>query len=190
MRTPYLAESEFVSLDAGRMNYQEGEPIEIRSRLRKNGMTPLKDAEVQALIEREGAPPIMINLAPNQELPGLYNGTAINLAPGSYRVKVSANGVPQEMLNIATEFIVSAKPSIELEKKSADVVSLARLAESTGGKYLDEKELPKLVDLLEPFSQGKIIETETLLWQSYFWFIPVVILLTLEWLLRKRIGLI
>jgi hypothetical protein len=190
MRTPYLAESEFVSLDAGRMNYQEGEPIDIRSRLRKNGTTPLKDAEVQALIEREGAPPVMINLAPNQELPGVYNGTAINLPPGSYRVKVSANGVPHEMLDIATEFIVSAKPSIELEKKSADVSSLSRLAEATGGKYLDEKELPRLVDLLEPFSQGKIIETETLLWQSYFWFIPVVILLTLEWVLRKRIGLI
>jgi uncharacterized membrane protein len=190
MRTPYLAESEFASLDAGRMNYQEGEPIEIRSRLRKNGTTPLKDAEVQALIERDGQPPIMINLTPNQEIPGVYNGTAMNLPSGNYRVKVSANGVPREMLDIATEFNVTAKPSIELNEKSADVVSLKRLAESTGGKHLKEGELSNLIDLLQPYSQGKIIETETLLWQSYFWFLPVVTLLAIEWLLRKRLGLI
>jgi hypothetical protein len=190
MRTPYLAESEFVSLDAGRMNYQEGEPIEIRSRLRKNGTTPLKDAEVQAIISRDGLPPIVINLTPNQELPGIYNGTATNLPAGNYRVKVFANGVPREMLDIETEFNVSAKPSVELNEKSADVVSLKRLAESTGGKYLSESELPNLIDLLQPYSQGKIIETETMLWQSYYWFVPVVILLAIEWLLRKRLGLI
>jgi hypothetical protein len=28
------------------------------------------------------------------------------------------------------------------------------------------------------------------LWQSWWWFIPIVLLLTLEWILRKRAGML
>jgi len=39
-------------------------------------------------------------------------------------------------------------------------------------------------------SKGRIEESETILWQSWWWFVPIVGLLTIEWILRKRSGLI
>jgi hypothetical protein len=35
-----------------------------------------------------------------------------------------------------------------------------------------------------------VVETETVLWQSYWWFSAVLSLLTIEWILRKRLGLV
>ena len=39
-------------------------------------------------------------------------------------------------------------------------------------------------------SQGKVIESDTVLWQSWWWFTPLLGLLTAEWLLRKRAGML
>jgi hypothetical protein len=39
-------------------------------------------------------------------------------------------------------------------------------------------------------SRGKVIESKTVLWQSPWWFWSVILLLTGEWVLRKRWGLL
>ena len=39
-------------------------------------------------------------------------------------------------------------------------------------------------------SEGRVIESDTVLWQSYWWFLPIVALLTIEWIIRKRAGLL
>ena len=39
-------------------------------------------------------------------------------------------------------------------------------------------------------TKGRIVVTETELWRSYWWFAPIMLLLTTEWLLRKRALLV
>jgi hypothetical protein len=39
-------------------------------------------------------------------------------------------------------------------------------------------------------STGQVIESDTVLWQSWWWFLPIVLLLTIEWILRKRFGML
>jgi len=67
---------------------------------------------------------------------------------------------------------------------------LRRVSVASGGRYLREEEAGVLEKLLEPLSEGKVIELDTALWQSYYWFLPLAILLGLEWYLRKRLGLL
>jgi hypothetical protein len=64
------------------------------------------------------------------------------------------------------------------------------MASATGGEYLREENISRLTDLLAPMSQGRVIESDTILWQSYWWFALVVLLLTAEWILRKRAGML
>ncbi len=64
------------------------------------------------------------------------------------------------------------------------------MAAESGGAYFREEDTQALADRLRPFSDGRIIEREVVLWQSFWWFVPLVALLTLEWVLRKRAGLI
>ena len=64
------------------------------------------------------------------------------------------------------------------------------LAEASGGSYVREEDIGRLPELLGPLSSGRVVESETLIWQSYWWFAAIVILVTTEWLLRKRAGLL
>jgi hypothetical protein len=36
----------------------------------------------------------------------------------------------------------------------------------------------------------EFVESDTVLWQSYWWFVPIVLLLTIEWIIRERAGLL
>ncbi|MEI8064388.1 MAG: hypothetical protein WCH84_10025, partial [Verrucomicrobiota bacterium] len=67
---------------------------------------------------------------------------------------------------------------------------LQQMARASGGEYYREEDATKLINSLDPLSKGRIEESETILWQSWYWFVPVIALLTTEWILRKRTGLI
>ena len=64
------------------------------------------------------------------------------------------------------------------------------MAQASGGRFFREEELDRLAGVLEPLSSGRVIESDMFLWQSYWWFTLVILLLTLEWLLRKREGML
>jgi hypothetical protein len=64
------------------------------------------------------------------------------------------------------------------------------MAAAAGGEYLREENVDRLPELLAPMSEGKVIESDTVLWQSFWWFLPIIGLLTVEWIIRKRAGLL
>jgi hypothetical protein len=47
-----------------------------------------------------------------------------------------------------------------------------------------------LVELLEPLSKERVFESDTLIWQSWAWFLPMLLLLTAEWAMRKWTGML
>ncbi|MDZ4849028.1 MAG: hypothetical protein SGI77_07020 [Pirellulaceae bacterium] len=190
MRAPYVVESDFVSLDAGRMTYKPNDAIEIRCRLKQDDLSPLEHANVEAIIERDGQRALSLSLEADSALPGVYRGTAANLPAGNYTVTISASGVPRQALAVSTKFVIVEPESVELNKQNSDIETLRRVAELTGGRYIPEKELPSLIEHLKPLSHGRIVQSETILWQSYYWFLPVLACLSVEWWLRKRAGLI
>jgi hypothetical protein len=78
----------------------------------------------------------------------------------------------------------------EMTQTSANETLLKQIAAASGGDYLREEELFRLPELLSPLSSGRVVESDTQIWQSYWWFAAIVILLTVEWVLRKRAGLL
>jgi hypothetical protein len=46
------------------------------------------------------------------------------------------------------------------------------------------------VSRLEPLSHEKVLESDLPLWQSWWWFLPILGLLSLEWVLRKWAGML
>ena len=50
--------------------------------------------------------------------------------------------------------------------------------------------MQRLVELLGPASDHREITKEIQLWQSYWWFVPIMLLLTAEWILRRTKGLV
>ena len=190
MPRPYAVSDDYVSLDTGAPTYANGDTVDIRVRLRGTHGRPVTDATVDAVLRKEGQIVSTVTLDPDESGSGVYRGRTGQLLEGRYEVSVRASGFSHEALRACTSFLVQPPQSRELELIACNDELLEEMARSSGGQYLREEQFGQLADLLEPLSSGLVIESDTLLWQSYWWFAAIILLLTIEWLLRKRAGLL
>jgi hypothetical protein len=145
---------------------------------------------VDAVLYRDGARIATMRLAPDENAGGLFRGRTAELEPGSYEVGIESAAIPERDARARTSFRVEPRKTGELTQLSLNEELLRQMATESGGQYLREENIGRLTDLLAPLSRGKVQETSTVLGQSYWWFIPIILLLTAEWILRKRAGLI
>ncbi len=185
---PFAARDKFVQLDAGQLTYQPGEQADIRARLRDAEGRPVSDASVNAVLWRDGQKVATITLSPDEG--GLYRGRTTALDSGSYELSVDTAAVPAEQLKARTQFAVTARENAERTLLSLNEDLLRQVSLAGGGEYLREEQADALIEKLAPLSSGQVIESDTVLWQSWWWFIPIVLLLMTEWILRKRFGLL
>ena len=190
MEPPYAARDKYVSIDAGGPLYRTGEKALIRVRLRDRAGKPLSGAEARAVVFRDGRKVAVIPLEGDPAGGGSYRATTPELEPGSYEVGVSVEGFSELELRARASFEVEPRKEKEYAVLSCNETLLKRMAQLSGGIYLREEEAGSLPGLLAPLSEGRVVVTETRLAQSYWWFIPFVLLLTVEWILRKRLGLL
>lgn len=218
MCLPMSVQGQFVAIDSGKLVYQPGETISIRSRLRNAQGEPATGLTVEAAVTQIGTSPdtsnttepvddqasntsseansagsrvvAVVPLSSDAAIAGVYSGQINAPAGGNYQVSIIAPGLTSSALAIHSEFAVVEPDGGEMDQLSCDEPLLMKLAEITGGKYLPEERGHELADLLRPLSRGKIVESDSLIWQSYWWFVPIVLLLSFEWWLRKRAGLI
>jgi hypothetical protein len=131
-----------------------------------------------------------VTMQPDASITGLYRAEIASLPPGEYAVSVTAAGIPDSSLNVSCPFAVSEPVDAEYQELSCHESLLRELAETTGGVYLSEATADRLGAILAALSDAEAVETRTALAESYFWFIPLVMILALEWWLRKRAGLL
>lgn len=190
MAPPFSVNNEFVSLDAGKPQYEVGERIEIRSRLRDSRGEPYTNQSVTAILEDDAGREFRLRLDPDDQIPGDYSSSTQGLEPSSYGVQLEVSGIPNSALQVRTNFSVSAPQSIELSATTCNEELLKTIASTTGGDYFHESDISGLVQRLRPLSGGSISLRTTVVWDSYWWFSAGMLLLVIEWILRKRSGLV
>lgn len=190
MPRPFAVSDKFVDIDSGPVNYDSGDSASIRLRLRGLDGKPMSDSTVDAIVWKDGRAVSTVSLDSDADVPGLYRGNTGALAEGDYEVSVRASGFSQEALKARGRFIVSGAESGELNETACNEDLLKQMAAESGGVYLREEQMAQLSELLSPLSNGRVVESDTVLWQSYWWFSAILILLTAEWFLRKRAGLL
>ena len=187
---PYAVQDQFVKLDAGSPTYRPGERAEIRARLRDREGKPMFSAKIEAQLMRDGRKVATIPLEAGDNRSGSFRGLTGSLEPGQYEVALAVQGMNDSDLRARAKFTVEAPLSIERRAVIMDEDLLKQMAQRATGRYYREEDIAKLIARLEPTSRGRIIVTETALWRSYWWFVPIMLLLTTEWLLRKRAGML
>jgi hypothetical protein len=117
---------------------------------------------------------------------GIFEGSVSNLAEGSYRAWLASptvDGNPP-----AADFAVLPPPG-EQARLAMDATDLRLAAKTSSGKFYDMAAVERLVDDLP---EGRQVRVESLpsvpIWNSAVLASLFVGLLTLEWLLRKRLG--
>jgi uncharacterized membrane protein len=190
MRTPMSVNSEFVSLDSGPILHPVGEEVELRVQLRDSSGRPADGLVPQARLQTQDASDSLLPLRENTELPGTYTAILKELKAGDYRVSVEAAGFSREALDVAVSFTVTEPESLEMQTVTCNEQLLQEWAFTTGGAFVNETDADKLIEQIRPLSGGRFVELDNVLWQTYGWFLTVILLLTLDWWLRKRVGLV
>ncbi|OYP36826.1 hypothetical protein [Rhodopirellula sp. MGV] len=190
MDPPYSASDQFVSLGTDRVEYSAGDPVEVRARLRDGRGNPVTDTTVDAMVMRDGIVIATVPLSVDQPERGTFKGLLQTLSPGEYTVRIRASGFDESALLATTPIWINQPRNAEMLRMSLNETTLREIASAGGGDYYHESDAQGILQHLKPLSSGTIIETDTVLWQSYFWFLPIIALLSVEWWCRKRAGLV
>jgi hypothetical protein len=190
MPRPFAVSDDYVSIDTGAVRYDFGEAVDVRVRLLDLEGRPAIDASAEALVWKDGQLMSTISLNADADVAGIYRGRIGALPEGDYEVSVRAAGYSDAVLKARSRFVVQPPESGEMTQTAANEILLKQMAAASAGVFLREEDMQRLPELLAPLSSGRVIESETLIWQSYWWFGAIVLLLTIEWILRKRAGLL
>ena len=122
------------------------------------------------------------------ETAGSFRDTQL---PGDYTIEVSATRQGKPLGTVRARFVVSQQ-DLELDNSSADLDSMKVVAKTSLGEVIEPERLPKwLAELMKKTDYLNVKqETKKTLWDQWPPFLCVVFLLTLEWFLRKRWGLV
>jgi uncharacterized membrane protein len=190
MQPPYSASDDFVSLATDKIQYPVGQSPLVRTRLRDASGRAVGDTTVDAVIMSEGEIVTTVPMEVDNAARGTYRGSVPSLVPGRYEVKIRAGGFDTRALRASTPFWVGGQPSEEWNQLSVDTNNLKNISKQGGGVHLSESSADEILKSLQPLSTGRIISTDHILWQSFWWFAAVLALLGAEWYLRKKASLV
>ena len=189
MEPPFAVQDAFIALDSGPTTYELEETAPIRVRITNPQLAANPNLKPEAVILREGRVFGTVPLDPDPQS-FTFRGETAPLESGDYEVRVRIPGVPDGLIKASTAFTVATNPFGELGRLHCDELLLRQIAKDSGGEYYREEEMQRLVELLGPASDHREITEEIQLWQSYWWFAPIMLLLTTEWILRRTKGLV
>jgi len=114
-------------------------------------------------------------------------------APGDYTVLVKASDATGELGQARTRFLVYEE-DLELARPEADLTAMQGLADRTpGGQVFAPEEFDQLLELLRqaPKSLERPVDSPpTTLWDKWPVMVMFILLLSAEWGLRKKWGLV
>ena len=106
---------------------------------------------------------------------------------GRYTVRLSSPAAGVEDITVPLEVTV---PRVELNDPKLDRVSLTRVAEATGGKVIEFADVSKLPELIPSAEKDIPLISRSLLSTAPLALLVFTALITAEWILRKRQGLV
>lgn len=182
-------------LTTDRRQYDTGESVDIRLRLGNNRLATASNTPARVLLETAGQQRRQLSLTQNPTSPRDYSGTIPGLAPGSYRVVLLEPIVPDNPPS--TQFSVTALPG-EMAQPEMDRQAMNAAAETTFGKFYfaySAASAAELADqLIADLPAGRRLPLEVLpalpLWNHWILMATLLGLLTTEWVLRRRKGLL
>lgn len=174
-----------------RLVYGPEDPINVMARVLNEDFSGVEDAQLEAVLRNsEGRELTRTRLAPRAESHGFYEAV---LPPQGRADACMLEVVRLDTLtreSVETSLLVTAsRRPIEMGNVRPERTVLEALAKGTGGKVV----APEAVrTLAEAFGEGRRVVQERReypLWNNPFVLVLLALLLTAEWLLRKKGGL-
>lgn len=183
-------ESEHLRIESGKLVYQEGEEITFRADLTGETGEPETDAVIEITITDEEAEERSYSMLHRGS--GHYYLSSGSMAAGNYQYSAEARKNGRTIDLTTGEFSVTPS-TIEFINTRRNDPLLQRLSEVTGGELFISISPTRLIEELDERNLLQEIENRRtvfrFLHEHAAWFIIVLLLLTAEWLLRRKYSL-
>jgi hypothetical protein len=168
--------------------YEPEEPIKIASVVRDDQGEGAREAQVEAVITHPSGKKDTVSMIPVPGPAGHYAVEFDETSSGEYEIVVEAR---VGSLTKSTDPIVVevGRPNMEFEELDLDEKLLAQIATDSGGRYFHITTADQLIKQLDREQRKKRVFVEQqLYWPPAFWTVFVVVL-TIEWVLRRKYQL-
>jgi hypothetical protein len=152
------------------------------------------------VLSQNGVPLARLDLVEKADSGGIYQGVYRELSlltesklydpTKEVIVHIEASGVPWEALKAITSFRIDESIDIESSKLASDVDLLEAISQKTKASLIPIASLDKIEEMLSVHKKGSINAERLWLAESYIWLSIIMAVLTCEWMLRKRVGLV
>jgi hypothetical protein len=173
---------------------QPGEKVPIKIKVLNDDFTPVRQAAVQLRVFSPEGEPIVLPTAPGVE-ESEYSGEFTPTKEGIYRVEAEASASGKTLGRDKNSF-TAAYSYGEMDDGLPRLDLLKKIAESSKGEYIsindwNDRTFDKIAARLEQLAPSEIVEQRQVrLWNNLWPFGLILTLLSIEWWMRRKWGLI
>ncbi|BDS06580.1 hypothetical protein NT6N_16200 [Oceaniferula spumae] len=184
-----------VRLGTDQLTYSGDDRIQITARLRDKELSPVKDKTLRAHIILNGQRVTTVPLSYVENSNGLHQAVAGPFTDiGSYEINLEGEKIDGLLDEKSTQVstgvrVIGAKSPVELSETTLNRPLLETIAELSGGRVSSSSDLTSLPDLFLTGEETREELRETTLWDHWILLLFLLIVLTLEWSVRRSGGL-
>jgi uncharacterized membrane protein len=187
-----VGSKENVSISLDRDIYAKGEPVILRATVLGQKLEAINDATVKARFQDPFGNTEEIDMPWILTQDGVYQCRYETREHGDHKVTVHVEMPGLKPIDIDTSFSVT-QPYQEFNNAGLNEILLRQMADTTGGKYYNEADtaslVPEIKKLLENRERTGTYLEEKDVWDAPIFFVVLLVLLGVEWSLRRRSGL-
>ncbi len=167
---------------------EPGDAISVDVDARDAAFAPVADATVEATLTLPGGATQPITLRHADPAGGRYTAALGPEQPGLYRVHAEARR-GSTMLGAADKWMYVGGVDREFADPRLNEGFLRRVARNSGGRYVRASDASRIVSWLQTTVPQNAAPERRDLWHEPWAFALVILLLSAEWILRRRWGL-
>jgi hypothetical protein len=160
--------------------------IQLTASVRDQDYLPVTDAKVTAHLIGPDGLSALVDMTPAADSPGEFHANWTAGKPGSYLAEVTASG-QTENGTLPFQRIDGVAENFHTEQNRE---LLEKLASETGGRYWKPDELGRLPNEISYSDAGISVRDIKELWNMPVVFLWLLLLISTEWLLRRRWGVV
>ncbi len=171
--------------------YRTGDQVTLRAKIISTGEEGSPITDLRGELELAGQAAQSIELDPSADQPGVLETMFTPEEPGTYMVRIIPNmtGDGDTALRPATLNFKVEPPRQELDNPTLNRGLLDDVARASGGTVFPLADYQKVPDAFAVKQVERVLEYRNELWDAPILFGGVIVLLTVEWVLRKRLRM-